>query len=147
MTEPSEKASRAGSRREGARIWFVLLAILLTVCLLAIPPWREHTVYQALVNSRAPSFWWPPSWRRELETSLLLEGQVKPPTAGTLELVSEPEGRVFRTAVTAGRYSFLPRLLPAGPFKVRCLSPDGTATRWLMTGPLDPGFHRINFSF
>jgi hypothetical protein len=128
-------------------IWLSLVVLMLGVCLLAIPPWRRHAVYRALAESRGPSFWWPPGWRHELETSLLLEGQVRHPTEGTLELVSEASGRVFRTSVSAGRYSFRPQLLPVGEFKVRCLSPDGTASRWLMTGPLDPGLHRISFSF
>jgi hypothetical protein len=131
--------------------------------------WREHSVYQALRSGVGPEFWWPPGWRRQLRTSLLLEGEARlkddvegplrpqnrphdeasgrPVAAGIIELVSEDQNQVFRAIVDRGRYSFLPRLLPAGPFKVRLTSPEGRTTGWLQMGPLDSGLHRINWSF
>jgi hypothetical protein len=141
------RAGRAAAGRRESWIWLALLALALAIGLMAIPPWRRHTVYRALAESRGPSFWWPLGWRHELETSLLLEGQVKHPTEGTLELVSEPSGRVFRTAIKGGRYSFRPDLLPAGEFKARCLTAEGTASHWVPTGTLEPGLHRLNLSF
>jgi hypothetical protein len=131
--------------------------------------WREHSVYQALRSGVGPEFWWPPGWRRELRTTLLLEGEARlrdgvedtlrlqdrhhdgafgrPVAAGIIELVSEDQDGVFRAIVARGRYSFLPRLLPAGPFKVRLTSPEGRTTGWLQAGPLESGLHRINWSF
>jgi hypothetical protein len=131
--------------------------------------WREHSVYQSLRSGLGPEFWWPPGWRRELRTSLLLEGEARlledrsenarpqdrqhddalglPVATGMIELVSENSNRVFRAIVARGKYSFLPRLLPTGPFKVRLVSPEGSASGWLQTGPLDSGLHRINWSF
>ena len=46
---------------------------------LSIPwiQWREHSVYQSLRSGLGPEFWWPPGWRRELRTSILLEGEAK----------------------------------------------------------------------
>ena len=138
--------------------------------MLSIPwaQWREHSVYQALRSGVGPEFWWPPGWRREL-ASLLLEGEARlqddvegtlrpqdrphdgafgrPVAAGIIELVSEDQDRVFRAIVARGRYSFLPRLLPAGPFKVRLVSPEGSPTGWLQMGPLDSGLHRIDWLF
>jgi hypothetical protein len=163
--------------RGTTRIWLALMGLLLTCSLLAVqwlPRWREAAVYQALYspNPPAPAFWWPSDWRREMQTSFLLEGQVylwdaelrravkehraapgqsafgHPVKAGTIELVPETEGRVFRTAVNAkGGYSFGRQRLPAVPFKVRLLTPEGSASRWLQMGALDPGLHRINWSF
>jgi hypothetical protein len=150
-----------------------LAGVLLTVGLLAIqwwPLWRDLKVYQALYSSQAAAFWWPPGWRQELRTSFLLEGEarllegeVPAPrpqdrhhdelpgrlaTAGTVELVSENQGLVSRTTVNPqGWYSFNPQRLPASPFKIRFLSPEGSTTRWLQMGALDPGLHRINWSF
>jgi hypothetical protein len=122
-----------------------------------------------LRSGLGPEFWWPPGWRRELRTSLLLEGEARlkddvedtrrpqdrqhggvfgrPVAAGIIVLASEDKDRVFRAIVARGKYSFLPRLLPTGPFKVRLVSPEGSASGWLQTGPLDSGLHRINWSF
>jgi hypothetical protein len=154
--------------------WAALGGLLLVMGLLSIPSWnrwRDFNVYRALQASQSPSFWWPPGWRRELRTSFLLEGQVflrdrepkqvggepsapveqsrlgRPATAGTIELVSETQGQVFRTTATNGRYSFNPQRLPIGPFKVRLLTAEGSTTRWLQMGALDQGLHRINWSF
>lgn len=155
--------------------WVVVAALLLTGGLLAVPwlaRWREVKLYEALHESQSPSFWWPPDWRREWRTSILLEGHVylrdakssraveehgappdrsalgRPVNAGTIELVSETEGRVFRTAVnTKGWYSFKRQRLPAVPFQVRLVTPEGSASRWLPMGALDPGLHSINWSF
>jgi hypothetical protein len=123
------------------------LMLLLHLLAVQLPRWRASTVYRALKQSNEPALWWPPAWRDELARSILLEGQVKNPNEGTLELASIPEGPVFRTAVSNGRYTFHPRVLPAGAYKVRLLRPDGTSTSWLPTGTLDPGSHRLDFVF
>ena len=131
-------------------VWVPLVGLVLTISLLAIqwwPRWREFNVYEALHSSNSPAFWWPPEWRRELRTSFLLEGEVKNPKSGTLELVSETQGQVFRTTVANGHYSFSPQRLPASPFKVRVLFPEGSSSGWLQMETLDPGLHRINLSF
>jgi hypothetical protein len=161
----------ANDSNKTAWICLALAALVLSVSLLAIPwlaRWRESTVYHALYSSTAPAFWWPSGWRREFHTSVLLEGQVwvresevpstegrdrrhdrggKLASAGIVELVPKNQGRVFRTNVTNGRYSFNPQRLPATAFKVRFVSPDGSPTRWLQMGALDPGLHRIHWSF
>ena len=140
----------APNTRKATWIGAVLAGLLLTVGLLVMqgwPRWREDTVYQALRHSQGDAFWWPPDWRWELRTSILLEGEVRHPKSGTMELVSEAQGRVSRTAVIHGRYSFNPQRLPTSPFKVRLLTADGSTTRWLQMGSLDPGLHRINWMF
>jgi hypothetical protein len=145
--------------------WMVLTGLSLTVGLLAIYLWprlphREQRIYQALYNDQGPAVWWPPDWRRELRTTYLLEGNVylkdresthpfgRPATTGTVELVPEAQGQVFRTTVSSrGLYSFNPQLLPLGPAKIRLVSTDGSATRWLPVPVGDAGLHRINFTF
>src|SRR5262249_41667781 len=78
-----------------------LAGLLLTAELRSIlSQWRERTVFQALVQSDDAAFWWPAGWRRELRTSILLVGQLRHARAGTIELVAEPQGHVFRTTVT-----------------------------------------------
>ena len=155
------------------RTWISLAFVgsIFAFQMLSIPwvQWREHSVYQALRSGLGPEFWWPPGWRRELRTSLLLEGEARlkddaegtlrpqdrqhdralgsPVAAGIIELLSEDQDRVFRAIVARGKYSFFPRLLPAGPFKVRLVSPEGRSSKWLQAGPLDSGLHRINWSF
>ena len=109
--------------------------------------WRESAIYQAIDESNPPPFWWPPGWRREWGTSLTLEGELRDPRSGELEFVAGVGDRVIRVPVSRGRYSLRPRLLPAGPVRVRFLSPDGTGTGWLELGDLDPGRHRINLAF
>jgi hypothetical protein len=171
----SEVEPMATNSLRTAWIWVAVAGLLLTGSLLVVQwsaRWREVQVYQALRESQSPAFWWPPDWRRELRTSFLLEGNVylwdaelrraaeehtappnrsalgHPVKAGTMELVSETEGRVFRTAVNPnGWYSFNRQRLPTAPFKVRLVSPEGSASRWLPMGALDPGLHRINWSF
>jgi hypothetical protein len=149
----------------------VFAAVLLTFGVLAIPwaRWREQTVYQALAQGKTPAFWWPTGWREAFRTSFLLEGEVsirdgdmpieqrqsfpqartdaRIAVSGTIEFVSEYQSQVFRTLVKKGRYSFNPNRLPAGPFKVRLLLPDGSTRRWLQMPQLDPGLHRINWAF
>ncbi len=66
---------------------------------------------------------------------------------GTLEIAAGPSGRIFRTDVRAGRYSFGLLVLPAGPCKSRYLAPDGTPSGWQPLGDLDPGRHRLNMAF
>jgi hypothetical protein len=156
-------------------ILVALAGLLLTVGLLAVqwwPRWRESTVYQALRSSHDAAFWWPAGWRQELRTSFLLEGYAylrdgelrpvggehsappdqsgfgRPAKPGMLELVSESQGQVFRTTVNPkGWYSFNSQPLPAGPFKIRFVSGEGSPTRWQPMGTLDPGRHRINWAF
>jgi len=145
--------------------WAALTGLCLTVGLVAMYLWprlrhREQRIYQALYNNQGPEVWWPPDWRRELRSSFLLEGYVylkdgeathplgRPATVGRIELVSETHGRVFRTSVSPkGLFSFNPRPLPLGPAKIRLVSADGSATRWLPVPVADAGFHRLNFMF
>jgi hypothetical protein len=125
----------------------IFVGLSLRLIALQWPRWREFAVYHALAASNPPAFWWPPAWRDELETSTLLEGEVKGNREGKLELTSVAGGPLYQTEVTRGRYSFRPRVLPAGSYRVRLIGRDGTASSWLPTGSLDPGSHRINFAF
>lgn len=137
------------------RSWFglVLIGLLLMVgppaALVSVrwPRWREDAVIRALRRSEGPAPWWPPGWREQLRSSILLEGQVLPARTGMIEFqpLSTPSP-IFRTAATGGVYSFA-RRLPAGPCRVRLVSPDGTASDWVSLGPLGSGSHRINLTF
>jgi hypothetical protein len=127
----------------------IAAVLILFVRLLVVqwPRWRDATVYTALSQSLPPSFWWPPGWRKEMEQCILLAGNVRDPQEGTLELASLEGGSVYQTAVSRGVYTFHPRILPAGRYKVRLIRTDGTSTEWLPIGPLDPGSHRLRFAF
>jgi hypothetical protein len=146
------------------RIRVALIAILAAANLAALaflafgwfPYWQRKNIVRAMNASEAPPFWWPPSWRRELRTSFLLEGGTlmrdpeKHPGDGVVELESEIDGRVFRTNVipgSKGRFSFGDQLLPVGPFRVRLVTPDGRQSRWSRIPEIDPGSHNMDWSF
>ena len=133
----------------GALLLIGLLVFLLFLGLVSNEwsRWREQTITRTLSQSGTPAFWWPPGWRRELETSILLQGTVSQARSGTLEILSESTNRVHRTTVTGGRFAFDRERLPAGPCKARFVNPDGSPSQWLNLGPLDPGRHRINLRF
>jgi hypothetical protein len=124
---------------------FLVLSLRLIV--LQWPRWRESAVYHALASSSSPAFWWPPAWRDKVDRSILVEGEVKGDKDGTLELTSVQGGPLYRTDVTRGRYSFHPRILPAGSYKVRLIGREGTPSPWQPIGSVDPGSHRLNFAF
>jgi hypothetical protein len=146
------------------RFRVALIAILAAVNLAALaflvfawlPHWHRKTVARALAMNQAPAFWWPPSWRRELRSSFLLEGgtQVRDPAKrpgnGVVELETEADGRVFRTNVipgSKGRFTFGDQLFPVGPFRVRLVAPDGRQSRWSRIPEIDPGPHSMNWLF
>lgn len=108
--------------------------------------WREQAVFRAIQNESRPAFWWPPAWRRDLQTGLILEGESKKGRDGTLELVVD-DGPILQAAIRQGRYSFHPRVIPAGTFRFRRVAPDGTASDWVGPLGLDPGRHRLDFGF
>jgi hypothetical protein len=138
---------RRSSPREPA-LCIAAVAGILAVGALVVPwsRWREQTVSRAIRNDSAPAFWWPPAWRDELRTSILFEGNLRDGREGMLELVRGDGGPVLRAEVRRGRFSFHPRVLPAGPYRARFVAPDGRLSPWLPTGPLDPGSHRLNLA-
>jgi hypothetical protein len=120
------------------------------------PHWHQKVVARAMTASEPPAFWWPPSWRRDLRTSFLLEGStlLKDPMKrfgdGVVELETEADGRVFRTTIipgSKGRFSFGDQLFPVGPFRVRLVAPDGRRSRWIRIPEIDPGRHNMNWGF
>jgi hypothetical protein len=132
----------------------LVLAGLLLIAILGMSvavhwsQWRENAICGALAKSEEPGFWWPPSWRQELQTSTLLEGDLLKAQSGTIEFMSVGAGEVFTTPVVRGKYSFNRRRLPAGAFMLRYIAPDGSAAKW--GGPLEldgGGRHRLNLDF
>lgn len=138
-------------RSPGPKLAAIGCVLLLTLGALTLPlvwaRWRDECVYRSLLKDSAPEPWWPAAWRRERESSILFEGGLRKSRDGTLEI--EVNGnRSFRTPISKGRFSFHPRILPAGSFRFRRIAPDGTASDWL--GPplsLDPGSHRFDLGF
>jgi hypothetical protein len=135
-------------RRKELGLCVALSVLVLIVGSLTVPwtRWREHVVYQALYADQSPGFWWPPAWREEFRTSILFEGYLTKSKKGTLELSAGSQGLTYRTDVEDGRFSFHPRVLPAGLFKARLLAPDGSSSQWMNMGPLDPGRHRFSIA-
>jgi len=146
------------------RLRVVLIAFLAALNLAALallvfvwyPHWHQKTIARAMTASEPPAFWWPPSWRRELRTSFLLEGgtlvrdPMNRPGDGVVELETEADGRVFRTTVIPGgkgRFSFGDQLLRVGPFRVRLIAPDGRRSAWSRMPDIDPGRHNIAWRF
>ncbi len=134
----------------------VNFAALVFLVFMWFPHWHQKTVARALIGSQPPAFWWPPSWRRELRTSFLLEGGawVSDPAhllaSGVVELETEADGRVFRTTIvpgSKGRFSFGDQLLPVGPFRIRLVAPDGRRSSWLREPGIDVGRHNMGWRF
>jgi hypothetical protein len=125
-----------------------VVAALFIVALLTVPwsRWHDQAIYHAIQNGTGPAFWWPPDWRREVRTSLLLDGHLSRSREGTVEVVAGNDARVFRTAVHDGRFSFHPSYLPAGTFRIRFIAPDESVSEWIGPLELDPGSHRLNFA-
>jgi len=142
------------TKLQHAKLLLLALIALLPIVVLGAwsvlywPHWREYTICRAMIGSERPAFWWPASWRQELRTSTLLEGNLLKTQTGTVEYKSALGGMVFSAPVVKARYSFNRRRLPAGKFLVRFVAPDGSATKWV--GPLEldgGGRHRLNLDF
>ncbi len=71
----------------GAMLAAIVLLPIATVWLLW-PRLRQQSIQTAFENSAGPSFWWPPSWRQELNILTKLKDPV------TLEFVETPLGDV-----------------------------------------------------
>jgi len=115
---------------------------------------RDTAIQRALLESLEPPGWWPSGWRRELQASFTIEGDIsvagKAVRAGTVWFILVPDNRVFPGTIRNGRYSLKHLRMPTGRYRVAVRSEDGPElqtfkSEWEL--PMDQGFHRINLGF
>ncbi len=115
---------------------------------------RDREIQRVLVDFESAPGWWPEDWKRELQTSLTIEGDASldgtPVNDGMVTFREQPGDRIFRVPIRRGRYSMLDRRMPVGSYRITVESFDGPEPRsktsvWAMG--LDAGRHRSNWHF